>query len=394
MIEHTASRLIPTKVLSRYRIRIVSHVAMLLMAASPLSSASGSPPDAASSTVNPRAAIAAANALPPGSIDELKTVQIGGIPQWISVRGTNSENPIILFIHGGPGSPVMPESWTFQRPWEDFFTVVQWDQRGSGKTFSANNRRTDEKLTLDLMTKDADELIEYLAKTYHKRKIIVMGHSWGSALGLTAALRRPDLIAAYVGIGQVVNMRRNEAEGYRLTLEEAHRQGNTAAVAALQALAPYPEKDGSISLAKTVQERQWDMALRGMIYALPVDDEAQRRSVSPYYDDHDLESAELGQVYTVVSLWPDLSNVSFDKLESVPFPLVIFAGKHDRTTPTPVAQAFFNRLKAPYKKFFLIDNAAHYVVNESPGEVLIDLVRDVLPLAKDTSSDNVKKVRP
>lgn len=372
------------------RARTASRVAMLL-AASLLSSAAAASPAASSSISGPRAAIAAANALPPGSIDELKAVQIGGIPQWISVRGTNPDNPIILFLHGGPGSPMMPESWTFQRPWEDFFTVVQWDQRGSGKTFSATNRRTDEKLTLDLMTKDANELIDYLRKTYHKKKIIVMGNSWGSALGLTAALRRPDQIAAYVGIGQVVNMRRNEAEGYRLTLEEARRQNDTAAVSALQALAPYPEKDGTIPIAKTVQERRWDVALHGMIHALPVDDEAQRRSVSPYYDDHDLESAELGQVYSAVSLWPDVSNVSFDNVKNFPFPIVIFAGKHDRTTPTPVARAFFDRIKAPYKKFFLVENAAHYVVNEAPGEVLVDLVRDVLPLAQNTNSTDREK---
>ncbi|MGB6716714.1 MAG: hypothetical protein WBE47_07150, partial [Candidatus Acidiferrales bacterium] len=79
-----------------------------------------------------RAAIAASQAIATGGINELKTVEIGGIPQWISVRGNNPANPILLFLHGGPGSPMMPESWTVRKPWEDFFTVVQWDQRGTG----------------------------------------------------------------------------------------------------------------------------------------------------------------------------------------------------------------------------------------------------------------------
>ncbi|HET6463075.1 MAG TPA: alpha/beta hydrolase, partial [Candidatus Krumholzibacteria bacterium] len=84
-----------------------------------------------------RAAIAASQKVAPGGIDELKTVEIGGIQQWISVRGDNPSNPILLFVHGGPGSPMMPLAWTFQRPWEEFFTVVQWDQRGAGKTFES-----------------------------------------------------------------------------------------------------------------------------------------------------------------------------------------------------------------------------------------------------------------
>src|ERR1700722_16528290 len=90
-----------------------------------------------------RAAIAASQTIPPGGINELKAVELGGIKQWISVRGNDAANPILLFIHGGPGSPMMGESWAFQRPWEDFFTVVQWDQRGAGKTFSAAHRKVD-----------------------------------------------------------------------------------------------------------------------------------------------------------------------------------------------------------------------------------------------------------
>jgi hypothetical protein len=84
-------------------------------------------------------AMAANQKVAPGGIDELKAVEIGGIKQWISVRGNDPHNPILLYLHGGPGAPMMPESWTYQRPWEDFFTVVQWDQRGSGKTLTGRN---------------------------------------------------------------------------------------------------------------------------------------------------------------------------------------------------------------------------------------------------------------
>src|SRR5580658_5651757 len=173
-----------------------------------------------------RATIAETQAIAPGGIDELKAVDIGGIKQWISVRGNNPANPILLFIHGGPGSPMMPESWIFQRPWEDFFTVVQWDQRGSGKTFSASGRQPDTSMTLEQMQADTEQLIDLLRQTYGKKKIFLMAHSFGSVIGLRVAQHRPDALYAYVGIGQVVNVVQNETVGYQQTLAQAEAVGN------------------------------------------------------------------------------------------------------------------------------------------------------------------------
>src|SRR5580658_10203202 len=165
-----------------------------------------------------RAIIAEAQAIAPGGINERKAVDIGGIKQWISVRGNNPANPILLFIHGGPGSPMMPESWVFQRPWEDFFTVVQWDQRGSGKTFSAADRRPDPSMTVEQMQADAEQLIDLLRLTYGKKKIFLVAHSFGSVLGVRIAQHRPDALYAYIGIGQVVNAIQNETVGYQESL--------------------------------------------------------------------------------------------------------------------------------------------------------------------------------
>jgi hypothetical protein len=106
--------------------------------------------------------MAANQKVAPGGIDEFKTVEIGGIQQWISVRGNDPHNPILLYLHGGPGAPMMPESWTYQRPWEDFFTVVQWDQRGSGKAFASAHRKITQPFSVDRIVADAEELIQYL----------------------------------------------------------------------------------------------------------------------------------------------------------------------------------------------------------------------------------------
>lgn len=328
-----------------------------------------------------RAAIAASQAISPGGIDQLRTVRLGGIPQWISVRGNDPRNPILLFIHGGPGAPMMPESWTFQRPWEDFFTVVQWDQRGAGKTLSISQRRVGTDFTVERLVVDAEELIEFLRREFHQDRIFLMAHSFGSNLGVRVAQDRPEWLYAYIGVGQVVNGRRNEATGYEETLAEARRLGNQQAVQELESIAPYPEPDGGIPRWKTERERDWDVKLGGMIYGQSVDDESQRRSLSPYYTPYDLRSAEIGEDQSFALLWAQATLVDFDAVHVFRCPVFIFAGQHDRTTPASLVVPWFEQIQAPSKKLFLIDRAAHYVVNEAPGIVLVDLVEEVRPLA-------------
>ena len=329
-----------------------------------------------------RAVIAATQAIAPGGIDELKAIEIGGIKQWINVRGNDPANPILLFIHGGPGSTMMPESWTFQRPWEDFFTVVQWDQRGAGKTFSAAGRLPDTTMTIDRMQADAEDVIQYLRRTYGRNKIFLMGHSWGSILGLRVAQHHPEWLYAYIGVGQVVDGQLNEVVGYRQTLDRAEATGNDAAVKGLKALAPYPNPDGRTPLAKILAERHWDVALGGMLYGKTTSDDAAIQAMSPAYTDYDLVSARLGTMSSVKVLVPQLASVSFTNDTVFKCPVFFFAGAQDRTTPESLVESYFQRIQAPEKKFFRIERAAHYVVNEAPGEVLLDLVRDIRPLAR------------
>jgi proline iminopeptidase len=357
-------------------IALVAAIALFTLPAVGVRAEQGPPPKR-----DARAAIAAAQKVAPGGIDELKAVRLGGINQWISVRGNDPANPILLFIHGGPGAAMMAESWTYERPWEDFFTVVQWDQRGAGKTFSSAKRRLDKSLSIERLQADGEELIALLRQTYGKDKIFLMGHSFGSELGVRIAQHRPDWLYAYIGVGQVVNGRLNEEIGYKETLAEAERVGNKQAVKELKAIAPYPEADGTISPSKTMAERQWDVALGGMVYGQSVDDELLRRSMSPLYSDYDVESAEIGEEQSFNALWKPATSADFQSVTQFKCPVFIFAGAHDRTTPTTLSEAWFARVQAPTKKLFRIEHAAHYVVNEAPGEVLVDLVENVRPLA-------------
>lgn len=359
--------------------RFLKAITVLLAAGA----AAGGPVIAANSEAGPapRAVIAHAQTVAPGGIQDLKAIEIGGIQQWISVRGNDPENPLLLFLHGGPGAPMMPQSWTFQRPWEDFFTVVQWDQRGAGKTFAAAHRVPDPSMTIDKMQSDTEQLIEWLLRTYGKKKIFLMGHSWGSILGLRVAQHRPEWLYAYIGVGQVVNGKRNEVVGYEQTLAQAVAAGDQAAIKALKALAPYPEPDGQTPLAKVITERKWDVALGGMLYGKTRDDGSETWALSPDYSSYDLKSVELGEMSSVQILLPQAAAVDFDGVRLFKCPVFFFAGAHDRTTPESIVAQYFQGIEAPTKKFFKIERAAHYVVNEAPGEVLLDLVQYVRPLS-------------
>jgi proline iminopeptidase len=186
-----------------------------------------------------------------GGIDQQLALDIGGTKQWITIRGRYLHNPILLFIHGGPGAPEMPTSWTFENPWEDYFTVVQWDQRGSGKTYAANDpEKIRPTVTAERMERDAQEVVQYLRATYHKDKVFVMAHSWGTLLGLELAKQHPEWLYAYVGMGQMIDSRESERLGYENTLKDAEAAHNEEALRELRAIAPYPEADGSIPLDK------------------------------------------------------------------------------------------------------------------------------------------------
>lgn len=150
----------------------------------------------------------------PNGVQETFEVRLGGVRQVVNVRGADRANPILLFIHGGPGAVEMPIAWSFQRPWEDFFTIVQYDQRGAGRSYPLNDPAViAPTLTLERYRDDAIELAELLRARYGKRKIFVLGHSWGSAVGLALAIERPDLLHAYIGMGQIIDMRDNERAG-------------------------------------------------------------------------------------------------------------------------------------------------------------------------------------
>lgn len=319
----------------------------------------------------------------PQGIDQLVQISVGGTKQWISVRGRDRRNPILLFIHGGPAATEMPTSWTFQNDWEDFFTVVQWDQRGAGKTYSSNNpEKIRPTLTIDRMTQDAADVVQYLRTKYHKRKIFVLGHSWGTVLGLRLAQEHPDWLYAYIGMGQIISMQEGERLGYAATLEAAQAAGNAQAVQELRAIAPYPEANGGIPLAKINTERKWSIYFGGLSYNRDsYGYYFQAAKLSPDYTDADLAAIDKGSSLSLPELLPQLARVDFSKITEFHCPIIMFVGRHDETTPSGPVVAWFKNLRAPVKKLVWFENSAHMMQIEQPGLVLMHLVNDVRPLA-------------
>lgn len=307
----------------------------------------------------------------PTGVQETFEVTLGGARQVVDVRGADRANPIILFIHGGPGAVEMPVAWAFQRPWEDFFTVVQWDQRGAGRSFPLNDTKAiAPTLKPERYRDDAIELIEQLRTRYGARPIVLIGHSWGSIVGLMVAEKRPDLLAAYVGIGQVIDFRENERVGFEWTLDRARKAGDAAAVRELEALRPYPGA-GPFDIAKMTTERKWSIRYGALAaYRDNADFYFSAPRLSPDYTPADVKAWDDGSRFTIDTMFPQLADISFRRLTRLRVPVTFFLGRHDYTAPAPIAADWLARLHAPAKRVVWFEHSAHLPMIEEPGRTL------------------------
>ncbi len=318
----------------------------------------------------------------PKGVQETFEVTLGGARQMVNVRGSDRDNPILLFIHGGPGAVEMPIAWAFQRPWEDYFTVVQWDQRGAGRSYPLNDPvALAPTLTVERYRDDAIELIDRLRAKYGKRKIFVLGHSWGSVVGLAVAAKRPDLLHAYIGMGQIIDAKENERVGMAWTIAQARAAGNADAVREVEALKPYPDA-GAFTIEQADGWRKWAIGY-GSLAAYRKDANFYLRAprLSPEYTAADRKAWADGSLYSVTTLWPRLADLSFTRTRRIGAPVFMFLGRHDYTTPSPITAEWMARLSAPKKRVTWFEHSAHLPMIEEPGRVFAALVEQVRPLA-------------
>jgi pimeloyl-ACP methyl ester carboxylesterase len=314
----------------------------------------------------------------PNGIEEATYVELGGIEQWITIRGEDRNNPVLFFLHGGPGDATNPWGYAAFRNWLKYFTVVQWDQRGSGRTFGRNGPASASTITPDRMAQDGIELAEWVKKKLHKDKIVLVGHSWGSVLGFLMVKARPELFYEFVGTGQVAaEFARNSAVAYTALVERASRDGNSRALAELKEVGPPPYKDGKgfgvIHKWANLFEGADVFLASALGFALS----------APGYTIGDINDWFDGQGVSGERLIPH-----FDELDrkllggELAIPVFVIQGAEDYTTPVSLARSYVDALHAPRKAFTTIEGAGHFAVFTKQDEFLKELRTQVLPLIR------------
>ena len=325
-------------------------------------------------------------------IDEEDFVALGGLDQYIRIRGRDRSSPVLLDLHGGPGGASSGINHRLYRPLTEYFVVVEWDQRGAGK--SAGDESVVATMTYDRMVDDAIELIEHLQQRLSVEKVVLVGHSWGSFLGLGVLKKRPDLVSAYVGVGQVMAWNAGFDETARLLIEAADAAGDTAIADELRSLPkewpPKGEKEAFLKRVAAIQLKLFPY--KKSYHALKESNFYKTDFVLDMFlsPDLDLASSILGggsQQAATMELADDLygRDLRRDFGYDYDVPVFIFQGEHDWQTPTTLVKPWFSELKAPYKEYIAFEDSGHYVYPEEPGKYIVSLVSRVLPVARNST---------
>lgn len=316
----------------------------------------------------------------PEAIDRQDTIRLGNIPQFVSVRGRDERNPVLLICHGGPAGPLSPTSWMWQRGLEDYFTVVNYDQRASGRSVRLSDLHSlEHDLSLGNYVDDAVELIHWLQGELDVERVALLGHSWGTVIGLTIAHEHPELLHCYVGVGQVTSGPENERLSFGYGKQRATEDRNFAALAEMATIEPYPGGQ-PITLERVVLARKWAQHYGGLsAYRSDSGYYFSAPELSPLYTDEDVQAVQIGSGFTVPRVMGQMLEFDFTGVSTLTVPVVEFYGRHDWTTPTEPTQRWMQKLSAPDKAEVWFEHSAHMCMFEEPGRFLVSLVHHALP---------------
>jgi pimeloyl-ACP methyl ester carboxylesterase len=299
-----------------------------------------------------------------GSISELRQITLNGRKEWISIRSENRENPVLLFLAGGPGGSQMAAVRYDLGELEKHFVVVNWDQAGSGKSYGAADIGS---LTVNTYIEDGYALTKYLCETFKQDKIYLVGESWGSALGIFLIDRAPELFHAFIGTGQMISFLETEVIDYRLALEIAREKDDTKTVNTLKANGqpPYYGRDVTWKSATYLQYLSTYMAANPDIHNGGYN--TLRDLFSSEYGILDKINYFRGIVSTFNSVYPQLYNVDLRKnYKEIDVPVYFFLGRHDINAPTSFVEDYFELLHAPSKEIVWFEHSGHSPwINES-----------------------------
>lgn len=318
-------------------------------------------------------------------------VKIGGVSQSVMIRGTDKNNPVMLYLHGGPGYPLFPLDPSAPLGWDDHegrmmrrleeeFTMVYWEQRGTGRSFSW--RLPDDSMTVDRFVYDTRELVDYVTGLLGHEKVFLWGHSWGSNVGALYASRYPETLYAYMSTGQSVEPLKNERLCYEFVLENALEENNRRALRQLERVDTIPEKYG---VRDALLVRRWVFHYGGIVYEgsdeRPYVDipDIWRVLTAPQYSLIDKINLVLKPYYSINQLWDPLKELNLTRdAPRIDVPVFFLVGRHDIIVSAKLAEEYFNMLDAPAGKTLVwFEKSAHRPYHEEPDKFLDVITQQV-----------------
>ncbi|QHE51721.1 alpha/beta fold hydrolase [Pontibacillus sp. HMF3514] len=292
-------------------------------------------------------------------------ILVNDVDQWLLIRGENDDNPIILFLHGGPGTAQIGFISPYIKKLEEHYIVVNWDQRGSGLSFSPDLDQ--DTMNMNQFVEDTRVVIQFLLDTFKKKKVYLIGHSWGSLLGMNVIKEYPELVERFIGVGQVTNWWDMEKEGYHYVLNSAKRQNNDEALKELTQIGepPYQNPLNDIAI-----QRNWLQVFGGATRGfdlIPLIIDGMNKGNE--YTKDDIDKWKKGTGYSFMNTYEELFNTKLrDEITEVKIPIAFFAGKYDFNTPSNLAKEYLSEINAPFKKFVWFNQSAHFPLIEETSE--------------------------
>lgn len=308
----------------------------------------------------------------PGSVATTTDVTVGGVAQRLWFRGLNANSPAVIVLHGGPGASETALFRHFNADLERHFLMVYWDQRGTGRSYRSGIPTA--TMTIDQFVRDLDDVVGIVRHRFGKARVVLLGHSWGTALGVVYASRFPDKVAAYVGVGQVADMREGERLSYEYARSEARRRKDRSAALALERIGQPPHTVDEMLTSRKWVERfggsfHGDLSTAKLIWAALGTDEANLI---------DLIKFGQGNRFSLEHLWSEFRDFDADDHFRVfRVPVFFLLGRYDWQVPSILAQRYFERIDAPVKRLVWFEHSAHNPPFEEPAlftRTLVDLL--------------------
>lgn len=305
-------------------------------------------------------------------VSELFSMKLGSYDQWVLIRGENKKNPILLFLHGGPGTSNIGIAADTQKLLEKRFCVVNWDQLGSGLSFYRNIPGED--MTIARMIEYTHTLMKYLLKRFGQEKLYLAGHSWGSLLGIFTAQKYPGLIEKYIGVSQIADGEINEKYAYEYCYERAVKFHHKKAIRQLTQIGkpPYSDWMKGLQLRSTWSSRFGGTVFKGSLAGIYM----SRMLKSNEYNLMDLYRFMSGFTLSLKNIWPEVMGIHLiEQISNLDVDAYFFLGKYDFQAPCKLAQEYISSLEANTKEIIWFENSAHMCPIEEQEEFQAEMIK-------------------